>query len=129
MIMLGFAQDDGLTHLLLNDARRLPAGFDVEHFDIRKGVTVLETMVGVYSASERLTLLIVNAEHIPSSKVLELSERTVASFTYFRNKGDRLFKFLHNPIKPVSIDYRSPEFWFMLGALYYREIAEIHKSS
>lgn len=122
MVIVGFAQDEGLTQLVLADSRRLVAGLDVEYFDINKGLNVLEKMIGVYAASERITLLIVNAENIPSSKVLELTESSIASFTYYRHKGDRLFKFLKNPIKPVSIDYRLPEFWFMLGSLYYREI-------
>lgn len=118
MVILGICQDKGLMDLLLQDARRLPAGLEVETFamDPKKGPP--KEIIKFYNDFDRITLLILDGEHIPASVVHEMVEQSYAAFSYYRNNSSRWFKFLKNRLKPVSVDYQPPEFWFMLGSVY-----------
>lgn len=118
MVILGLCHDKGLMDLLLQDARRLPSGINVETLDHKYGYDSLKEYVKFLQAGQNITLLVVVGGELPSSMIKELVDHTDAAFTYYRNNADRWFKFLKNKLKPVSVDYRTAEFWFMLGSIY-----------
>lgn len=119
MVILGICHDKGLMDLLLQDARRLHAGLEVEIFNWaadkpRPGAELIKH----YQAFPGITLLVIEGGNVPEQYIKEWVEHSDAAFTYYRNNADRWFKFLKNRLKPVSVDYRAPEFWFMLGSIY-----------
>lgn len=129
MVILGICQDKGLLDLFLQDARRLPSGIEVETFDMgTKGRPGAE-LIKHYQSFPGITLLVIDGQGVPEPFVKEWVEHSDAAFTYYRNNSDRWFKFLKNRIKPVSVDYRAPEFWFMLGSIYTSLVVQSNKEA
>ena len=130
MVILGLCQDKGLMDLFLQDARRLHTGIEVEIFNWaadkpRPGAELIKH----YQSFPGITLLVIEAGNVPEAFVTEWVQHSDAAFTYYRTNSDRWFKFLKNKIKPVSVDYRATEFWFMLGSIYTSLVYQSNKEA
>lgn len=127
MFILGLCADKGLLDLFLQDARRLPAGLQIEILNPALALESAVSLVKYYRHSSTVVLLMADASDYSDGKINLLVQESEAAFTYYRSCGDRWFKYLKNRIKPVSVDYRVTEFWFMLGSIYTAIVAHLHR--
>ena len=118
MIIIGACQDKGLMDLLLQDLRKLSGGMEVVKLDPGLPRDNLVEIVKGYQKQSKVYFGVLDAENVPASQLARLAEFSDAMFTYYRQNGNRWFKFLKNRLKPVSVDYQLVDFWFMLGSIY-----------